>query len=360
MDTNWARIWLDFRITIYFLASTIAVGLTFVLIQNVGTRTTAFFWALAALACGGLIGFLFGIPRVLQDNMPATAVRETVDGGPEPPVRKPLYRMQVNTNLEQISDWLTKIIVGFGLIQLRNIPDHLNRLSLFVAGGLGTLPQAQVLAIALLLYFFVIGFLGGYLMTRIYLAQAFSRADWGAQNTVVVAGSELTVSEVSEQSRTLLSDLQDQILNIQKAVPSAAPPKQAEDAGRRSSASNVRSVLWVDDNPKNNSFLVERFTKLGITVTQVVSTAEALSLLKTKIFDRVISDMGRHEPGGYNRSAGLDLIKAMRAAGDQTPVAFYCSRTAVSIFGEEALAVGAKTATASPTELLQALDIELV
>ena len=79
MDTNWARIWLDFRITIIFLISTISVGLTSVLIQNVGSRSTSFLWALAALATGGLIGFLFGIPRVLQDNNSVPAVREIGD-----------------------------------------------------------------------------------------------------------------------------------------------------------------------------------------------------------------------------------------------------------------------------------------
>jgi hypothetical protein len=200
----------------------------------------AVLWALAVLAAGALTGFLFGIPRVLQ-NDPGSVVRETPEHEHTERVQRPVYRMQVNTNLEQISDWLTKIIVGFGLIELRNVPDHLNRLTLFIAKGLGDLPQAQALAIALVLYFFVVGFLGGYLMTRIYLAQAFSRADWGAQNTIVVAGEELTASEVSEQSRTLLADLQDQILNLQKALPSSAA--RGYDSERTISSIQVQTRL---------------------------------------------------------------------------------------------------------------------
>jgi hypothetical protein len=42
MDTNWSRIWLDFRITIWFLTLTITIGLGFVLIQGVGIRASAF------------------------------------------------------------------------------------------------------------------------------------------------------------------------------------------------------------------------------------------------------------------------------------------------------------------------------
>ena len=87
------------------------------------------------MAGGGFVGFLFGIPRVLQDGQSGSA-------GPHPGVRPEAptnlrlpsgasasspsagsgFRINVNTNLEQISDWLTKIIVGLGLVELRNMP----------------------------------------------------------------------------------------------------------------------------------------------------------------------------------------------------------------------------------------------
>jgi CheY-like chemotaxis protein len=309
------------------------------------------------MACGALIGFLFGIPRVLQTADALPAIQNT-DEKEHQTVNRPIYRMQVNTNLEQISDWLTKIIVGFGLIELRNVPEHLNKFTFFIASGLGNPPQSQVLAIALVLYFFVIGFLGGYLMTRIYLAQAFSRADWGAQNTIMVAGTELTVSEVSEQSRTLLADLQDQILNLKRGLP-VASGKEQDTTRVISAATRVSSILWVDDNPKNNSFLVERLSKLGIKVTQVLSTSDATSLLQSQSFDRIISDMGRLEGVRYNNSAGLDLLRWLRENDIKTPIAFYCSSSAVARFGTEAARLGGVGTTSSPTELLHALQIEV-
>jgi len=93
------------------------------------------------------------------------------------------YQLQVNTNLEQISDWLTKIIVGIGLIELRNLPELINRASAFIARGLESTAEAssqgQGLAAAIIVYFAVAGFLGSYLMTRVYLAGAIKRADTG-------------------------------------------------------------------------------------------------------------------------------------------------------------------------------------
>lgn len=130
----------------------------------------ALVWALAALACGAAMGFLFGIPRVLQESGNANAG----NGG------KAGYRQQVNTNLEQISDWITKILVGIGLVELREMPRRLDELSRFVARSIGDpdCPSAAPsFAMAVLAYFAVVGFLFSYMLTRMYLQGAFARAE---------------------------------------------------------------------------------------------------------------------------------------------------------------------------------------
>lgn len=136
---------------------------------------SALLWALACLTAGAVIGFLFGIPRVLQsDAGPDTQRKAEEAKGDSQSDRTTIY--QVNTNLEQVSDWLTKIIVGLGLIELRNVPEHLNRASNFIAPGLGG-PQYKAFAAGLILYFSLLGFLGFYLITRLFIAGAFKRAD---------------------------------------------------------------------------------------------------------------------------------------------------------------------------------------
>ena len=64
---------------------------------------------------GSLVGFLFGIPRTLQET------REE-----NHPISNNTRKYLVNTNLEQISDWLTKILVGVGLTQVTAIKQMLN------------------------------------------------------------------------------------------------------------------------------------------------------------------------------------------------------------------------------------------
>src|SRR5687767_11994550 len=88
----------------------------------------------------------------------------------------PATQFRPNTNLEEISDWLTKILVGIGLIQLGQLSDRVGRLVTAVADGIGGNPPNPTFALALLLYFTMVGFLASYLLTRLYLPRAFTSA----------------------------------------------------------------------------------------------------------------------------------------------------------------------------------------
>lgn len=135
---------------------------------------TVFFWALACFVVGALLGFLFGIPRVLQKDSPAEGTRSNED--PKSNVfSRSTYQLVVNTNLDDVSDWLTKIVVGVGLVELRKIPGLLLRLAGLIAGELG-MNQVPFI-IAVLVYFTTVGFMSGYLTTRMFVQRAFRIAD---------------------------------------------------------------------------------------------------------------------------------------------------------------------------------------
>jgi CheY-like chemotaxis protein len=334
------------------------VGLVVVLTQHRGA--TAVLWALASAVCGGVVGFLFGIPRVLQQDLapeprPAGTPTEATDRAGN------RYRLQVNTNLEQISDWLTKIIVGVGLIELSRVPELLGKASKFIGDGFTSAPgatlAAESFAAAIIVYFSVSGFFGGYLLTRVYLSGAFKRADEGV--LVNVAGRALTVEEVNTQIRSSIGDLQSQVLLLREQVqtPAQAPGAPLRAAGQ---LANVRSILWVDDYPKNNSVIVDHLNRMGIETITARSTAEAIALLERRSFDRIISDMGRADDVG-NEKAGVELVKTIRGRLNtnyqNVPIVIYCSVPAAQRFGEEAKQAGARAVTPSQTELIEALKL---
>jgi hypothetical protein len=129
--------------------------------------------AAAAFAVGALLGFLFGIPRSVAAPAPDPSEQgtERKDGEEEPAVGQ---HFAANTNLEQISDWLTKILVGVGLVQIHQISGAIDDLANGLAPALG--PQGYGIAVALLVAYPIIGFVSAYLFTRLRLQGAFELA----------------------------------------------------------------------------------------------------------------------------------------------------------------------------------------
>jgi hypothetical protein len=119
----------------------------------------------ASLFVGILGGFLFGIPKTVQRK---------VDGSATPSLSEGDY--QPNTNLEDISDWLTKMLIGIGLIQLSKVPRFIDQIARYWEPSLGS-PSPRAYAAGLIVYFSTIGFLIGYLWTRLALVGDFIEKD---------------------------------------------------------------------------------------------------------------------------------------------------------------------------------------
>lgn len=109
-----------------------------------------------------------------------------------------------------------------------------------------------------------------------------------------------------------------------------------------------RTALWVDDRPDNNRHEWEALVALGLNITACTSSDQALALLGTRSFDVVISDMHRPEGG----RAGLDLLAALRKAGNRVPYVIYAGSASASDVAD-ATSRGAFGYTANPSTLLQ-------
>jgi hypothetical protein len=101
--------------------------------------------------------------------------RSEQQGRPKPGDDSAAYRP--NTSLEQISDWLTKILVGVGLVEIKTIQGKMISLAAYIANGLAGVEHAEVLVLTILVYFSVCGFVFGFLWARLYLPRWFREAD---------------------------------------------------------------------------------------------------------------------------------------------------------------------------------------
>ena len=114
------------------------------------------------------------------------------------------------------------------------------------------------------------------------------------------------------------------------------------------------TVLWVDDHPNNNIHERQALEALGMTIVISTSTDDALTKLKDRKFDVVISDMGRPP----DLQAGYTLLDSLRSSGDQTPFIIYAGSRAPE-HRTEARQRGAIGCTNRPDELLDMVLIAL-
>jgi uncharacterized membrane protein len=136
-----------------------SAGFLAILVGVPGSTATASMWAMMCIATGALIGFLFAVPRVN-------------------PAAKSQSHLLTNTNIEQVSDWLTKILVGVGLINFKEISGFIDRRADLLAASLAqTAPAGKAMALSLIVYFFVVGLIQGYLLTRLFLSRQFLSED---------------------------------------------------------------------------------------------------------------------------------------------------------------------------------------
>jgi len=235
----------DHQSRLYFwtnLGLGIALVLGFIVILSHGGNWTTSVAAFgASLGAGGVLGFLFGVPSTLRSRVninssgnvavgtgnnsptvsagvidevpaappqpvvvpdtnpassialapapspaaaartsPSTASAPAPDDPPQPP---PADSTPSVSNLEQVADWVTKLLLGGGLTQMQHIPPKIWQWAHVVALGIiGDDPKIsdrlilaqQAFAAGLLVYGFIFGFFAGYLITKLQLGKAIA------------------------------------------------------------------------------------------------------------------------------------------------------------------------------------------
>jgi tetratricopeptide (TPR) repeat protein len=112
--------------------------------------------ALASFISGFFLGFLFGIPKRSDDKDSA---------------------YHLSNNLTDISDWLTKIIIGLGLVEIKAIPAALYSVGVFIQSSTKAEDSIKVFSVCCLIYFSIFGLYFGYNYMRLFLSIEYKGAD---------------------------------------------------------------------------------------------------------------------------------------------------------------------------------------
>lgn len=330
----------------------------------------ALLWSLGFCVSGMLLGFLFGIPRTLPSDSANLTPPDGRGGNSETAapntgnVSNTLFLgtptpMEINSNLVEVSDWLTKIIVGVGLIELKSLPGTARHIAAFIAPSLGVdLASGMAVVGGIMLFFSVHGFLIGYLLTRIYLSIIIKRADSMVKNESVrlESGKEIEVAELSRLQQKSLDDLQEAVTRLMLAPPHDGDDAVTAMASLPTAVKPINNLLWVDDHPRKNTLLVEQLERDNIKVDQAVAGRQALAMLQKKSYDLMITDMARLENGSAIKDAGVHTVREARQLKPELPVIIYCNKDTAALYSSEAEAAGARFVTTSGTSLLAAVS----
>jgi hypothetical protein len=177
----------------------------------------------ASFLVGGTLGFLFGIPKKLQQT-PAPAPEkpspagdseeEEEDGGKARLGKQTSY--ESNTSLEQISDWLTKILVGLTLTQWNDLRTGFQDVVEYMAPAFGA--NGEIFTGGIVIVGALCGFFFGYLPTRLFLWLALTESD-------------LQGDKLSEARKDKNLQEAESLRNLTGGIPSAAPASDPRDAG---------------------------------------------------------------------------------------------------------------------------------
>jgi hypothetical protein len=149
-----------------------------------------FLIAAGAFAAGGMLGFLFAVPHVVAPTTSTTG--EEV--------------LRSSSNLEEIADWLTKILVGLGLVELGKIIASGSDFVGFLKPAFGDGERGGAVALADITFFAVTGFIALYYITRVFVAVALKHTEDNLRKRIAglqedVARKREALSGVREQQQ---------------------------------------------------------------------------------------------------------------------------------------------------------------
>lgn len=208
----------------FYLGTSVSAGIVAVALHAAGNSQTrefgaGFLLAGASLFAGVVVGFIFGIPKSSKSSEGSMPYHGSSADH---------FAYTPNTNLEDISDWLTKMLIGVGLVQLNAIPGYIRQIANYWEASIGqSFPAAYVAA--LIIFFSSSGFLIGYLWTRLALIGDFIEQD----------PRRLINSLIDDIAQTVQSDPNITSRSLDQQVVSAQELRAAEAVAKIYSVSNV-------------------------------------------------------------------------------------------------------------------------
>jgi CheY-like chemotaxis protein len=176
-----------------------------------------------------------------------------------------------------------------------------------------------------------------------------------------IGDKEVTISEATKSLGNYVTDIQERLAALELFI-EVSRGSVTQDASREDvfylKGDNRNNILWVDDFPSNNAFIIERLEKSGFKIDISLSTHDALKKFTALDHGIIISDLGRIENGKDNQLAGIDLVNSIRRINKSVPILIFAGQRGIAL-RDRLLKAGASQVTASGVEVMKFIEEQM-
>lgn len=164
-------------------------------VSGLGAGLTVFALSGAAAAVGAGLGFLFGLPRLRDTPVGGESALAT-----DPSTNAPRgAHYLTNSNLIKVSDWLTTIIIGLGLVNLAKVGPALGDLSNTLKKCLGGACYAGIVGVSVITITLVTSIILCYLWTSLRVRELMEESE-----NFLDGGTPLLINQTVGQAKATL------------------------------------------------------------------------------------------------------------------------------------------------------------
>jgi hypothetical protein len=239
-------------VSVLLTVSTIRDGRTI----DVGVGVAAFLLFVAAAAVGSALGFLFGLPR-------ARLTDQLTTGSGQADSRTANSHYLANSNLIKVSDWLTTIVIGLGLVNIGSAVPALRSLAKALQAPLGGAAYAGAIGISTLIGGCIGGFVLVYMYTSIRVRQLLEDSDRQTESVPQLVGLRLWEAERAMSATGLRLAVEadadkDQVIALQQppageCLPLGSAVAVQLHAARGSTGASLTAVISVPRQQRRDS-----------------------------------------------------------------------------------------------------------
>ncbi|UIJ71285.1 response regulator [Aurantimonas sp. HBX-1] len=196
----------------------------------------------------------------------------------------------------------------------------------------------------------------------IYIIHSFKRQIdsilTGSHVNLKFFGQEISVQRATERIGESVAELQAKIAELQSTEVNNITTGSVSDSPPASPTTRKKRILWVDDYPSNNAFIVNNLKGRNFDVDISIDTEDALNRFESLDYSMIVTDLGRKERGINNPLAGFELIKKVRNINANIPILVFAGSRGVEM-RDDLISAGATDVTSSGIEVMKFINTHM-